>query len=169
MATIHDLTTDRKAAARRYDTPDGDLDGIATRVAEGDALRDVTDAELTRRVQHLRPEVQDLVDQARTSRGSGVTRGQDHRDTRQACGCAVCQACPWTRRMPGVYFPSRGLAWAPTEAPRPGKEQGRLCWAVSPCLDSSWVASADAGWACASCCTGWCPPSIAGWRRSVAS
>jgi len=53
MATIHDLTTDRKAAARRYDTPDGDLDGIATRVAEGDALRDVTDAELTRRVQHL--------------------------------------------------------------------------------------------------------------------
>jgi len=64
MATIHDITTDRKAAALRYDAPYGDLYGIATRVAEGDALRDVTDAELTSRVQHLMPEVQDLVDQA---------------------------------------------------------------------------------------------------------
>src|SRR5262249_33101511 len=33
--------------------------------AEGDALRDVTDAELTGRVQHLMPEVQARVDQAR--------------------------------------------------------------------------------------------------------
>src|SRR5262249_22317987 len=65
MATIHDSTTYRKAAALRYDAPYGDLDGIAMRVAEGDALRDVTDAELTSRVQHLRPEVQDLVDEAR--------------------------------------------------------------------------------------------------------
>ena len=65
MATLHDSTTDRKAAVLRYDAPDGDLDGIATRVAEGDALRDVTDAELTRRVLHLLPEVQALVDQAR--------------------------------------------------------------------------------------------------------
>ena len=65
MATIHDSTTSRKAAALRYDAPDGDLDGIATRVAEGDALRDVTNAELTSRVPHLMPEVQDLVDQAR--------------------------------------------------------------------------------------------------------
>jgi hypothetical protein len=65
MATLHDLTTDRKAAALRYDAPYGDLDGIATRVAEEDALRDVTDAELTSRVQHLMPEVQDLVDQVR--------------------------------------------------------------------------------------------------------
>jgi hypothetical protein len=65
MATIHDLTTYRKAAALRYDATYGDLEGIATRGAEGDALRDVTDAELTSRVQPLRPEVQDLVDQAR--------------------------------------------------------------------------------------------------------
>jgi hypothetical protein len=31
MATLHDRTPDRKAAALRYDAPDGDLDGIATR------------------------------------------------------------------------------------------------------------------------------------------
>ena len=31
MATLHDRTTDRKAAALRYDAPDGDLDGIARR------------------------------------------------------------------------------------------------------------------------------------------
>jgi len=36
-------------------------------------------------------------------------------------------------------------------------------------LDSSWGASAGADWAWASCCTGWCPPSTVGWRRSVAS
>jgi hypothetical protein len=65
MATLHDSTTDRKAAALRYDAPDGALDGIATRVAEGYALRDVTDAELTSRVQPLMPEVQALVDRAR--------------------------------------------------------------------------------------------------------
>jgi hypothetical protein len=65
MATLHDLTTYRKAAALRYDATYGDLEGIATRGAEGDALRDVTDAELTSRVQPLRPEVQDRVDQAR--------------------------------------------------------------------------------------------------------
>jgi hypothetical protein len=74
MATIHDSTTYRKAAALRYDTPDGDLDGIATRVAEGDALRDVTDAELTRRVQPLMPEVQDLVDEARERHALHATR-----------------------------------------------------------------------------------------------
>ena len=29
--------------------------------------------------------------------------------------------------------------------------------------------SAGVGWVSVSCCTGWCPPSIAGWPRSVAS
>src|SRR5262249_37252154 len=35
-------------------------------------------------------------------------------------------------------------------------------------LASSWAGSAGMGWVSVCCCTGWCPPSIAGWRRSVA-
>src|SRR5712691_7949927 len=55
------------------------------------------------------------------------------------------------------------------EQPLPREGRGHLCWDASPCLGSSWVGSVGVGWVSASCCTGWSPPSTAGWRRSVAS
>ena len=42
MATIHDLTASRKAAALRYYATYGDLSGIATRVARGYTFRPET-------------------------------------------------------------------------------------------------------------------------------
>jgi hypothetical protein len=42
MATIHDITASRKAAALRYDATDGDLSGMATRVAGGSSFRPET-------------------------------------------------------------------------------------------------------------------------------
>src|SRR5438128_12680653 len=70
--------------------------------------------------------------------------------------------------LPRVYSPAEGPPGVPTEAPLPEKGQGRLCWAASPCLGSSWGESAGAGWASASCSTGWSPRSTVGSRRSVA-